>query len=248
MIEGPRERYALDGPEGFGDADLLALVLGTGAGGRSVRGIAGELMDTYGGIHQIAASPVGALTQVAGLGPARAVRVHAACALARRRERPGARTRVSDAESAWRILRADLEELDHEELHALYLDRRGRLLARRKLTQGNDGYTIVDPRQVLRPAVQLGACGVIVAHNHPSGDPTPSDGDRSCTWRLAAASELLGVRLLDHLVLGHGTYVSLAEEGELEGMHPSPPMLAEGGRRQPPEHETPARRPGSRSR
>jgi DNA repair protein RadC len=226
-IEGPRERYTLDGPEGFGDADLLALVLGTGSGGRSVRGIAADLLDTYGGVAQIASSPVRALTRVPGVGPARAVRVHAACALARRRERSHPRARVHDAESAWRLLRPALDELDHEQLHALYLDRRGGVLDRRRLTQGNDGYTIVDPRQVLRPAVQLGACALIVAHNHPSGDPTPSDGDRSCTWRLAAAAEVLGMRLLDHLVLGGGTYVSMAEQGELEGLPSAPPMLAE---------------------
>jgi len=85
----------------------------------------------------------------------------------------------------------------------------------RRLTVGNDALTIVDPRQVLRPAVQLSASSVVVAHNHPSGDPTPSREDLEVTARLAHAARIVGVRLLDHLVLGAGRFVSLAEQGQL---------------------------------
>jgi len=153
---------------------------------------------------------------VVGLGQARAVRIHAACSLAQRASRsrrPG--IRVVDASTAWRVLRPGLEHLEHEELHALYLDRGGRVLHLRRLTVGNDALTIVDPRQVLRPAVQLSASSVVVAHNHPSGDPTPSREDREVTARLAHAARIVGVRLLDHLVLGAGRFVSLAEQGQL---------------------------------
>ncbi len=214
--DGPRERYQAFGPGGLGDVDLLALVLGTGVSGHSARAIATSLVEEFGGVAGIAAAPPGALERVQGLGVARAVRVHAACALGEhlaRHRRP--RLRVQDAASAWRLMRSVMEHLEHEELHAAYLDRRGRVLHLRRVTAGNDALTIVDPRQILRPAIQLGACSLVVAHNHPSGDPTPSAQDVEVTVRLARAADIVGVRLLDHLVLGAGRFVSLAEQGAL---------------------------------
>ena len=98
----------------------------------------------------------------------------------------------------------------------MFLDRRRRPLAIRCLTRGSDGFTVVDPRQILRVAVELGATGIILAHNHPSGGPTPSEHDRTVTRRVARAGDLLGVRLLDHLIVGHEGYRSLAEEGLLD--------------------------------
>ncbi len=213
-IDGPRERYLAHGSEGLGEVELLALVLGTGVRGRSAHSIAAQLIEDFGGVLGVASAPPGALTVVVGLGHARAVRVHAACSVALRVVRsPRPAIRVCDAHAAWRVLRSGLEHLDHEELHALYLDRGGRVLHQRRLTAGNDALTIVDPRQVLRPAVQLGASSVLVAHNHPSGDPTPSREDREVTGRLAHAARIVGVRLLDHLVVGSGCFVSLAEQG-----------------------------------
>lgn len=202
---GARERYLLGGSHG--DVELLALVLGTVAGGRGTREVAGELIDRFGGIRGIAATPAKALTAVRGVGEARAIRVHAACSLAMR---PRVRARpdraITSPDDAWLHLREGLEHLDVEELHALYLDRRGRPLARRRVSMGNDNTTIVDPRQVLRPAVQLGASSLIVAHNHPSGDPTPSEADVDVTERLRAAADVIGIRVLDHLVIGDSAY------------------------------------------
>ncbi|HJN76270.1 MAG TPA: DNA repair protein RadC [Myxococcota bacterium] len=212
---GARERYILGSH--CGDVELLALVLGTMAGGRGTREVAGELIDRFGGVRGIATTPVVALTEVHGIGEARAIRIHAACALA---ARPRARIRpdrtVTSPDDAWLHLREGLEHLDVEELHALYLDRRGRPLARRRISVGNDASTIVDPRQVLRPAIQLGAASVIVAHNHPSGDPEPSDADLDVTRRLRAAAEVLGVRLLDHLVIGDGDFRRIDDLDEPE--------------------------------
>ena len=203
-----RELYALGEP--VGDVELLALILGLDAGGRGTRETAGELLDRFGGVLGIAATPVHALTEVHGVGLARAVQVHAACVLAARpRTRVRHDLRVTCAEEAWRVLREGLEFLEVEELHALYIDRRGRPLERRRISMGSDSQTIVDPRRVMRPAVQLGAPAVIVAHNHPSGDPTPSEADVDVTRRLREAGDVLGIRLLDHLVIGDGTFRSV---------------------------------------
>ncbi len=213
----PRERYLLAGPEGAGESDLLALLLGTGAGGRTARVIASELLDRFGGLRGLATAPPGALAAVRGVGPARAVRLHAGIALGQRAraDTPPTVTPVLDAHDAARWFTPALEGLDHEELHALYLDRRGRPLAYRRLTAGSDAATVVDPRQILRPAVELGATSLIIGHNHPSGDPEPSPEDIRVTRALASAGKVLGVALRDHLVVGGGRWVSLGSRGEM---------------------------------
>lgn len=226
---GPRERYTVEGPEAFGDADLLALVLGTGAGGRGARHIAAELLERFQGLDGLARAPVDALTAVPGVGQARAVRVHAACVMARR-ARAVAVSRVAGPHEAWRYLRPRMEGLDHEELFALYLSRSGAVRAARRVSSGGTAYTIVEPRQVLQPAVALGCAAVLLAHNHPSGDPEPSDADLACTHRVAAAAQILDLQLLDHLVIGDGCYVSMAERGVLPGWSTTPLMLTRSPR------------------
>jgi len=211
-----RERYAHRGPACFGDIELLGLVVGTGTRSRSSDEVAAGLLQRFGGLPGVAAASVEELRQAHGVGLAGAVRIHAALQLGRRslpvRDASGVVTSVRDAR---RLLEPDLAGLQDEELHGLFLDRRRRPRAHRMLTRGSDAFTVVDPRQIFRVAVQVGASGVILAHNHPSGDPTPSSQDHDVTQRVAAAGRVLGIPLLDHLVVGHGAVVSLAEEGQL---------------------------------
>ena len=215
----PRERYASGGPDGLGDVELVALLLGTGAAGRSTLCIAGDLVSRFGGLRGLARAEPAELQGVPGVGQARAVRVHAALEVGRRAQvEGGARPEpVLTPDDAARWLRPALADLPHEELHGLYLDRRGRPLARRLLTRGSDGFTVVDPRQVFRPAVALGAVSVVLAHNHPSGDPTPSAMDREVTRRAGKAGAVIGVQLVDHLVVGGTQWRSLAEDGVIDG-------------------------------
>jgi len=213
----PRERYRHEGPARFGDAELLALVIGTGTAGRTALEIGAALLSRFGGLPALADAQVAELQCQPGLGLARAVRVHAALELGRRTLLAAGDPvqPVRSPAEAHDHLGPALRALPDEELHALYLDRRHRPCARRMLTRGSDGFTVVDPRQVFRAAVRLGASAVVLAHNHPSGDPTPSAQDREVTRRVAAAGRILGIPLLDHLVVGNGGYVSLAERGEL---------------------------------
>ncbi|MES2645010.1 MAG: DNA repair protein RadC [Myxococcota bacterium] len=213
----PRERYLLAGADGAGASDLVALVLGTGAGGRTARAIATDLLDRFGGLRGVATAPPAALAAVRGMGPARAVRLHAGMMLGQRAraDAPPTLTAIADATDAATWFTPALEGLDHEELHALYLDRRGRPLAYRRLTTGSDAATVVDPRQILRPAVELGAVYVILGHNHPSGDPEPSVEDVRATRIVASAGKVLGVTVRDHLVVGGGRWVSLGSRGEM---------------------------------
>lgn len=208
--DSPLERYAVEGPESFGEIDLLALVLG----GPGAEGLALALLERFGGPDGLASAPVAALAQVPGVGPRGAVRVHAACQLARRGRRSRGRYARTPEEAA-HSLRGVVEGLPHEEAHGLFLNTRGRILALRRISSGSDRLTVLDPRQVLRPAVELGAMAVVLAHNHPSGDPTPSHEDLSITRRIAAAADVLGVQLADHLIFGEDSYVSMAELGIL---------------------------------
>lgn len=211
----PRERYALFGPEESTDADLLALIIGVGAGGRSTHELAASLLERFGSLAGVAQAPVEALRRVSGVGPARAVRLHAALH-AGRRAAQGVRAAIPNVrtpESAWALLRPGLEDKMQEELHALYMDRRGQVLWLCPLTRGNDHATLVEPRQVLRPAVQCGASSVIIAHNHPSGDPTPSQEDIAVTRRLVSAGKIVGVDIVDHLIIGQGCFTSLKVDG-----------------------------------
>jgi len=220
----PRERYAHRGPGGFGDIELLGLVVGSGTARRSSEEVAATVLRRFGGLPGVAAASVTELRGLHGLGLASAVRVHAAVQLGRRSlARPSPAGPVTSVSAARRLLAPGLSGLLDEELHGLYLDRRRRPLAQRCLTRGSDAFTVVDPRQIFRVAVQVGASGVILAHNHPSGDPTPSAQDHDVTGRVAAAGRVLGIPLLDHLVVGHEAVVSLAEEGALPVWRSEPP-------------------------
>ena len=210
----PRERYLLEGPELIGDEDLLALALGTGCAGLPVQHVAAGLLSRAGGVGGLLALPPGAMQQVAGLGPARAVRLHASLSLGRR-----ALLTVEDgqpvgaAADAIPWFQPRLGALVREELHALLLDRRHRVLAYRCISRGNEAHTIVDPRQVYREALLHRASAVIVAHNHPTGGLEPSQADRDITLQLQQAGKIMGIELLDHIVFSRNAYYSFLETG-----------------------------------
>lgn len=213
---GLRERYAHEGPGTLGDAEILALVLGTGVAGTPAIGVARALLDRFGDLRCLQQAEPAELAEVHGVGDARAIRLHAAMQLGHRARRVGpASESVSTPLQAWQHLAPALLGLADEELHGLFLDRRRRPLALRTITRGSDAFTIVDPRQVFRLAVRLGASAVVIAHNHPSGDPEPSAQDADVTDRLARAGRVLGVPVIDHLVITDGGFVSLAERGLL---------------------------------
>ncbi len=204
MLEGCDERT--------GEAELIVRVLG----GKSWPA-AQALLAQFGSLHALARADVAEVGRVAGIGRVRADRLDAALELGRRALEgpPDLRLPVTDAQAAFAWAGPRLAGLSHEELHALYLDRRARPLAYRVLTRGSDAFTVVDPRQVFRAGVALGATSVVLAHNHPSGDPTPSPQDREVTRRVASAGRVIGVELVDHLVVASGRFVSMRATGDL---------------------------------
>ncbi|MCK6524093.1 DNA repair protein RadC [Myxococcota bacterium] len=211
---GLRERYLIEGEARFEDEELLALVIGAGSAQRTARQVAALLLSSLGGLDAVLRAPVEALLTVPGVGLAQATRLHAALRLAERC-RPTPRLQVREVSDAVALLGPIFRRLDHEELHGLYLNAYGRVLALRRLGVGTDTQVLVDPKQVLRPAVQLGAYAVILAHNHPSGDPRPSLEDFTCTMRVLQAAEIVGTRLFDHLIFAPPEHRSLRAMGQL---------------------------------
>lgn len=214
---GPRERVLQHGEQRLSDAECLALVLRTGTRGEGAEAMAQRLLRTFGGLAGLAAAPVREVAREAGVGPVRAAALAAAFGLGRRltelRLRPGAPLRCgSDVAS---VVRETVRGSRRESFFALLLDARHRVLALRVVSTGSLEAAPVHPREVFSPAVREGAKAVVVAHNHPSGDPTPSREDRAVTERLRMAGELLGIELLDHVVVGEASYFSFAEEATL---------------------------------
>lgn len=210
--ERPRERLKKYGPEVLSDAELLAVLIRTGTRGTNAVELAREVLRTV-DLDDFSSVSMGRLKRIDGLGDVKAGQVMAALELSKRvgsRYEEG--VKVSGPESVFEVVQGEFGE-KREVFVGLYLDTKGKLLRKETISVGSLNRSIVHPREVLRPAVLDGAASLIVAHNHPSGDPEPSRGDVEVTRRVHAASRILGVDLLDHVVVGGGCFVSMAEAG-----------------------------------
>ena len=216
--ERPRERLKAHGAHALSSAELLAIVLGTGAAGRSALGLAHEVLAwADGSLRRIAGQPVAALTKLSGIGAARAVAVHAALELGRRAacEERDDGAPMRSPRDVFAVFAPRLEDLPVEEFHVAVLDSQHRLERDVTITRGILNSSLVHPREVFREAIAERAAAVILVHNHPSGDPTPSPDDRVVTEQLAAAGRLLDIPVHDHVIIGRGRYMSFAEAGLL---------------------------------
>ncbi|MFN8611433.1 MAG: DNA repair protein RadC [Vulcanimicrobiota bacterium] len=207
----PRECLARLGAKALRDDQLIALILRSGGRGDSVYQLASRLAEL--GLQHLQAMSFEQWQQLDGLGEAKAASLMAALELGRR-SLGSAGPPVTTPEEAYVQLQ-DLAGLRKETFKALYLDGRRRLLRSEVVSVGTLTATLVHPREVFAPALECGAASLVVAHNHPSGDPTPSHEDRLLTERLCQAGRLLGLNLDDHLVIGKGCFVSLRQLGLL---------------------------------
>jgi DNA repair protein RadC len=212
--ERPREKLLTRGSAALSDAELLAVLLGSGARGKDALAMGRELLSDAGSLSALLTRPEQAI-RTRGLGPAKRARIAAALELARRslgeqlRERPA----LGNPRDSGDYLRARLRDLPYEVFGCLYLDNRHRVLAFEELFRGTVDGASVHPREVVRACLKHNACAVIFAHNHPSGVAEPSAADRAITHELRNALQLVGVRVLDHLVIGSGEPVSMAARG-----------------------------------
>jgi len=209
--ERPRERLMKVGAQNVSEVELLAVIISRGTKGMPVRKIAEELVRRFGSAVEVGRATIAELKQVPGIGPAKACQIVAAFELARRGDDSFAvreRADLSDAAAVARLVRPDIGKRDRECFVTLYLDSRSRLMGKDEVSVGSLDTTLAHPREVFEKAVRAKAASVVVCHNHPSGDPTPSDDDVRLTRRLAEAGKILGIRLLDHVVVTRDSHYS----------------------------------------
>jgi DNA repair protein RadC len=213
----PRERFLTKGPEALSDAECLALLLGSGTPGQTAVAQAQALLATFGSLGEVAGREAQELAWITGLGIAKAVRLGAASELARRlRARPnGGRVRLSSPEDVAGYFGPLLEDKRKEIFRVALLDSQNGLLRDVRVSEGSLTASIVHPREVFRSAILEAAAHMILVHNHPSGDPTPSKEDVHLTRQLVEGARLLGLRVHDHVIIGQGRHVSLAQRGLL---------------------------------
>jgi DNA repair protein RadC len=213
----PREKLLRHGAAALGDNELVALVLGSGFRDVGALRLANELLRARGGVHGLVRSTVADLVQVAGIGSAKAAQVLAALELGRRTltHAPSARVQLLTPHDAARYLMPAFGSRPVEQFGIVLLDTKHRVLRTTIVASGTLNSTVVEPRDVFREAMLAGAAAVVLFHNHPSGDPTPSPDDVELTRRLRAAGTLMGIDVVDHVVLGDARYCSLKEAGRL---------------------------------
>lgn len=213
--ERPRERLAQYGAGVLSDIELLAILLRTGYRGVNVIDLSAELLEHCGRLPGLARFPYHELSVIKGIGPAKAAELHACFELGRRAQNMSAeeKPRITSPEDAANLL-TDMARLESEEMRTLLLDTKNRVIGRARVYQGSVHTTVVRIGELFRDAVRQNATGIILAHNHPSGDPTPSPEDAAITREIVKAGSLLDIEVLDHLVIGaQGKFVSLKERG-----------------------------------
>ena len=214
----PRERLVDLGAHALSTAELLAIVVGSGGPGRSALRIGEDILGSAAGsLRRLACRPVTELTRHGGVGRARAVMIHASLELGRRMaaESRDESAPVRSPRDVVAHFAPRLEDLPVEEFHVAVLDAQHRLERDITVTRGILNSSLVHPREVFREAIAERAAAIILVHNHPSGDPSPSPDDRNVTDQLVAAGRLLDIPVHDHVIIGRGRYTSFAEAGLL---------------------------------
>jgi DNA repair protein RadC len=213
--ERPRERLQTYGPGALSSAELLAIILRTGVGGQNVLSLSTNLMARFGGLAGLARAGLSELCREKGLGLAKACQLKAALELGRRMliASPDERPQVRSPADAANLVLLEMAFLEQENLRVILLDTKNAVVAIVTIYVGNVNTALVRVCEVFREAVRTNAPQIIVVHNHPSGDPTPSLEDVQVTEQIVAAGKLLDIDVLDHLIIGRQRYVSLKERG-----------------------------------
>ena len=214
--ERPRERLKKYGASSLSNAELLAIILRTGAASESVLNLAAKLLARFGGLNGLAKAGFGELCSERGLGEAKASQLKAALELGRRiiSAQPEDRIVVRSPADVANLLQAEMAHLEQEELRLVLLNTKNQVLAITQLYRGNVNSSLVKVGELFREAVRENCPALIVVHNHPSGDPTPSAEDIRITGQMIEAGKLLDIEVLDHIIIGQQGYISLNEKGQ----------------------------------
>ncbi|MCD6496124.1 MAG: DNA repair protein RadC [Candidatus Aenigmarchaeota archaeon] len=214
--ERPRERIINSGVSSLNNSELLSAIIGFGSGDEGVTELSNRILSKY-SLERLARASVGELNEIFGISDAKACRIVAAMELGRRAATPkfGKRMTLDNSSDVAGIVVPEMRNLNKEILRGIYLDSKKHIIKNEVISVGGLNTNNTHPRDIFGPAVRESAAAVIVVHNHPSGDPTPSKGDIDATKKIVRVGKILGIDLLDHLIIGKNGYVSLREEGFL---------------------------------
>jgi DNA repair protein RadC len=214
----PREKLLIKGISALSNAELLAILIGSGIREKSAVDLGRELLNLAGNnLNSLGKLDISDLKKVNGIGEAKAVTVAAALELGRRRKLsdPGQNPQIKSSSDVFNLLQPAMEDIPHEEFWILFLNRSNKVINRFKVSQGGVSGTVTDVRIIMKKAIENLASGIIVCHNHPSGNLTPSESDNKITKKIREAGELMDVQLLDHLIISGNEYYSFADNGAL---------------------------------
>ncbi len=214
----PRERLWNNGPSSLSDAELIAILIGSGTKSRSAVDLAHELLAAAGNsLTELGKLSVAGIRKIKGIGEAKAVTISAALELGRRRKLSEAseNTQIRSSLDVYNIFSPLMEDLNHEEFWILFLNRANRVISRMKISQGGISGTVTDVRIVMKKAIETLASGLVICHNHPSGNNSPSDSDIHITRKIKEASAMMDIQLLDHLIISGKEYYSFADNGAI---------------------------------
>lgn len=214
----PREKLLLKGKSSLSDAELIAILIGSGTASLSAVDLAKQiLLSVNNDLDALARLSVNDLMKIKGIGQAKAIAIISALELGRRRKNltEKERAKINSSALAFEAVKADLLDLTQEEFWILLLNRSAQLIRKQKVSLGGIHATYVDPKVIFKYALDAGASSIIVAHNHPSGNPTPSEADLDLTRRLKEGGKLIDIVLLDHIIVAGRSYLSFADKGLL---------------------------------
>lgn len=213
--ERPRERMKLYGAENLSNTDLVAILLRTGIKGQSVISVAETILQKAGSLKALLEMDIEELSAIKGVGEAKAIQIKAGLELGRRLSRLNLldRPKISSPQDVANLMMDGMRYLHQEHFVTLYLNTKNQVIGQETIFVGTLNSSLVHPREVFREGIRKSAASIILLHNHPSGDPSPSKEDLDVTQRLVESGRLLGIEVLDHVVIGDGIFVSLKEKG-----------------------------------
>ena len=214
----PREKLLLKGKAALSDAELIAILIGSGSRNESAVDLSKRILKSVdNNLNALGKQTINQLLQFKGIGEAKAITIQAAMELARRRRTEGAieLQKITSSQAVFDIMQPLLGELPHEEFWIIYLNNANKIISKFQLSKGGITGTLVDVRLVFKTALSYGAVGIILAHNHPSGTLKPSESDKQITQKLKIAGEQLDIKVLDHVIITETSYYSFSDEGIL---------------------------------
>lgn len=217
QADRPRERLLKQGPQAVSSAELIAIILGSGMKGKSVLQLSQELIMHFGGLDKLADATIEEMCEIKGLGKVKAVQLKAAFTLGVKaaRNNEELRVQIKHPKQVYHLLKEQLAEEKREIFIVIMQDIKGYLISYEMVSVGTLANVLVHPREIFYPAIRHKASSIVLAHNHPSGDPSPSKEDMQLTDDLIAAGRMMGIPVQDHVIIGKSGYISLREQGTI---------------------------------